>query len=84
MVQGLLADAEGVNMKVEYICLLTLDERDIRLAAVNGGLSVEHPVPPLKTVITVTKDVRDQLQADHDATLPAGLRGWKASASEPR
>jgi len=48
-------------MKCEYICVVTLDERDIRLAAANGGVTIEHPVAPVRTVIRLTHDVKEQL-----------------------
>lgn len=51
-------------MRVEYVCLVTLDERDIRLAAANGGTTIEHPVAPVKTILRVSTEVREQLQAE--------------------
>lgn len=63
-------------MKVEYVCLVTLEERDVRLASVNGGVIVDHPVPPIRTVIRTTPDVKEQLGK------AAESRGFRVSANE--
>jgi hypothetical protein len=55
-------------MKVEYVCVLTLDERDIRLAAANGGTTVDHPVAPVKTILRVNTEVREQLLGPAEAS----------------
>lgn len=51
-------------VKVDYVCVVTLDERDIRLAAANGGTTIEHPVPPVKTILRVSTEVREHLEQD--------------------
>jgi hypothetical protein len=38
-----------------------MDERDVKLSAANGGITIEHPVPPVKTIFKLTNEVRDQL-----------------------
>lgn len=66
-------------MKVEYVCLVTMDDRDIRLAAANGGTAIEHPVSPVKTIIKVTTEVREQLI---DASAEMTRHGFRVSAGE--
>ncbi len=49
-------------MRIEYFCIVTLEERDVRLAAANGGITIDHPIPPVRTVIKLTNEVREQLE----------------------
>lgn len=66
-------------MRIEYICEITLEDRDIRLLAANGK-EIEHPVPLVKTIIKVTSEVREQLvPVDPDRGRP-----FRVSASEER
>lgn len=48
-------------MQIQYICVVTMDERDVKLSAANGGITIEHPVPPVKTIFRLSNEVRDQL-----------------------
>ncbi len=67
-------------MKVEYVCVITLDQRDVRLASANGGMEIPHPVPPVKTIIKVTGDAERKSQTDLDRET----YGFRVSASESR
>lgn len=62
-------------MKVEYVCVVTMDQRDISLAAGNGGRPIEHPVAPVKTIIRVMTQGSEKPEAH--------TTGWRKSASEP-
>lgn len=44
-------------MRVEYTCVATLDDRDVKQAAVNGGLRVE--LPPQTTAVVIKTTVQD-------------------------
>ena len=59
-------------MKTEYVCIVTMDERDVRLAAANGGKEIEHPpgAYPIKTIFRVSNEVRDQLLIATKGTEP--------------
>jgi len=50
-------------MKTEYICIVTMDECDVRLSASNGGKEIEHPLGayPCKTIFRLTNEARAQL-----------------------
>ena len=56
-------------MKVEYVCYVTLDARDVQLAAANGGTAIEHPVPPVRTVIRTTVECKKPVVPSMDAHL---------------
>lgn len=49
-------------MKVEYVCMVLMDERDVRLAAANGGTTIEHTVPPVRTILRVNLAEPEYLQ----------------------
>ena len=67
-------------MKIEYICLVTLDARDISLASANGGTQIEHPVAPVKTIIRVNTQVMASPVVTDNQAISAG---WRRSASDP-
>lgn len=59
-------------MKVEYVCMVTLDERDVRLAAANGGTTIDHPIPPIRTIFRLSNEAQKQLAPEGgDAERPA-------------
>jgi hypothetical protein len=60
-------------VKTEYICVVTMDERDVKLSAANGGIAIEHPpgASPVKTIFKLTNEVRDQLLRAATATEPS-------------
>ena len=67
-------------MKVEYVCVVTLDDRDISLASANGGTQIEHPVAPVKTILRVNTQVITPPGVMGNQTASAG---WRRSASDP-
>lgn len=44
-------------MKIEYVCQITLDEHDIRSAAVNGGKTIDLSPGTTRVVIHVAPEV---------------------------
>jgi hypothetical protein len=51
---------KGGIVKIENITVLTLDERDVRLSATNGGLSADLPPKTTKVIIRVNAKLEEE------------------------
>jgi hypothetical protein len=73
-------------MKTENWCIVNLDERDVRLAAANGGLEVKLTAATAKVIIRVSGRGEDEAsQETHHGNVLShrGIAGEGAKEQAP-
>jgi hypothetical protein len=49
-------------MKIENLCVVTMDERDCKQAAVNGGIKVDLPPGTVSVVVKVAWQAQEKAE----------------------